>query len=109
MQLRVHTVTGLFQTDMGFVGEDRVTELLEQQALTGGGWPCALGGTHRRLLWGNDPLSREPKRELVENDEARGRGDGNTPGRDNSTGKLFVAGGNLASLRICRKACVAGA
>lgn len=56
------------------MGEDRVTELLKQQdVIRVVGWGCcAVGGTHRRLLWERDILSREPQGELVGNDEARG-------------------------------------
>lgn len=58
----------------GSVGEDSVTELLEQQDMIRVvRWGCcAVRGTHRRLLWERDILSREPQGVLVGNDDARG-------------------------------------
>lgn len=71
-------------------------------------WGCAVGGNHRRLLWGSDTMSREPKGELVGNDVARGRVDGGIPGRGTACQRP-LARGNVVSLRVCRKAPVAEA
>lgn len=69
----------------------------------------AVGGNHRRLLWGSDTLSRGPTSKLGGDNGARGRGGGGgILGRGNGTGEGPVARGNVASLRISKKAHAAG-
>lgn len=90
------------------MGEGRVTELLEQQdVIRVVGWGCcAVGGTHRRLLWERDFLSREPQGELVGNDEARGGKMGAFRAEGTAQANAML---REASLSICRKACGGGA